>query len=350
MNTDIITQVVAETNRLEAQLVHTQPQVIEEARRIADEVLDPNTASRTEIWTRLWDKPLYANAKVSAAGKWVEQLRPFMEDALLEWGADGGAICIERIGAGVAKSSFKLSGHASETLLADTSVARHRLFRIQGAATGLRTFPEEAPFKRYASLPLEEAVNELREAFGEGWGAITVLHALTDVGLAVKPDLHLVRTCRAVGLLDGKTVADVPNLKQSLEVNDLVRSLCKAKFGVVTARNIRYLDLLLMQISMQGLLATHIRAPRDLEYLDICRPEPSPGDFTLSISFPQGAAKLRSGHISLHDLAGLMAISSQNGDARLCGDDWPIEIKTMTIDFEKRDIKLVAEACPRVIK
>lgn len=339
-------QVVAQTKRLEQQLSRRFPAAYNEARRLADNVLEPKKATRREIWERIWDKPLYANAKVEFADRWVEQLKPFMGDALMNWGARDGDFCIEKIGPGTAKESYRLSGRLADDILSRTSVARHRLFRIQGAARALRAMHEEAPFRPFAQQPLHDVVSEVRAAFGEGWGAITVLHALTDFGLAVKPDLHLVRTCRAIGLLDHLVVSDVPNLKQSLEINRQIVCLCETKFGEVSARNLRYLDKLLMEISRCGLLSNPSgsqETTEDIEYLEICKREQSDSDFKVYIEFPESPTALRDGYITPVDLMRLMALITGESGAVIRGDEWPLNLLEMTIDLERKSVKLVAK-------
>ena len=56
----------------------------------------------------------------------------------------------------------------------------------------------------------------LKQELGSGWGHVTVLHLMTDLGIAVKPDLHLVRATRAIGLHD--CVSDQPTENQALVI------------------------------------------------------------------------------------------------------------------------------------
>ena len=91
-----------------------------------------------------------------------------------------------------------------------------------------------------------------------GLGEITVLHALTDMGLAVKPDLHLTNTMRHFGL----------NPRDPLEINahvgDLLCALRRSGRANIP-KKIRYVDKVLMEISRQGI----IDASRDRMLQDI---------------------------------------------------------------------------------
>ncbi|WP_283967363.1 hypothetical protein [Tritonibacter sp. AK171] len=230
------------------------PEVLAEARNLAASILDPNTATRSEIWKSVWDKPLYANTKVTTAHRWIKEIEPFRDEALLSWGERDGELYIEKIGPGTKRDSFRISGRASNELLSRTQVARHRLFGIQGAAVAMRAMPYDAPFERLAAQPLDLAISNIQRAYGGGWGPISVLHALTDLGLAVKPDIHLVRSARAIGLLENCHVSVKPDFKQLLEINRRVGLLCHEKFGDRSGRNLRYLDKVLMEISRCGML------------------------------------------------------------------------------------------------
>lgn len=84
---------------------------------------------------------------------------------------------------------------------------------------------------------------------GAGWGHITVLHFLTDLGLACKPDLHLVRTVRHLGMSLDLRNAKVPNLTDSIIINTRVRELLRLIDGEVRPARLRYLDKVLMDIS-----------------------------------------------------------------------------------------------------
>lgn len=72
------------------------------------------------------------------------------------------------------------------------------------------------------------------------------------MGLACKPDIHLMRTMRRFSLVppgDGN-----PNIEESILVNERIRELSVALYGNESPRHVRYLDKMLMEFSRQGLV------------------------------------------------------------------------------------------------
>jgi hypothetical protein len=229
-----------------------------EAKRLANTVLDPMKATAEECWTRIWDKPLFSNTRVAIGEKALKALGPFMNQAWRDWGTSGGAIQISHLGGYNRRENFRVTGRDAETI-DGLKIARHRLFAIQGGASMLRALVAEnpsAPFKPFAGMDRAQMVTQIQSRAGRGWGHITALHLLTDFGLAVKPDLHLVRTAQALGLLPVKAKEHVPTLKDALKINDMVDSHGQRIFGTdYGPSNRRYLDKILMELSRQGLLA-----------------------------------------------------------------------------------------------
>lgn len=253
-------------NTFEAELEHRFPQAYAEAQALEHSVLDLRSATASEIWPRLWDKPLYANAKIAFADAWHRQLAPFMVDAWKTWGQPEGALLIEKIGHGIQRSSFRLTGPDSERIKNSTRVARHRLYRIQGAAKTLRqrSVASATPFAACYDQSHGERISCLRNEFGEGWGPITVMHFLTDFGLSIKPDLHLVKTCAALGLVEEEAAQKVLDLRTALALNEDIVKMTELKFDVFSPSKLRYLDKLLMEISRSGLLCSHSRTEPNL--------------------------------------------------------------------------------------
>ena len=245
--------------KFQEQLIDQHPEAHDEATRLADSVVMCQRANADSIWKVLWDKPLYANAKVSVARRWADALEPEMDGAWSTWGADPNVFLIRQIAPGISRSSFAVEGDLAQELVARSSVALHRLYRIQGAAAALRQRADIAA-KPFADLiqggqDLNDQIRGLQREFGPGWGPITVLHFLTDLGLAVKPDLHLVRTMTTLGLSKGISPNKVPSLKEAVQLNYHVwKLILDIGHQSVTARNLRYTDKILMDISRLGLL------------------------------------------------------------------------------------------------
>ena len=115
------------------------------------------------------------------------------------------------------------------------------------------------PFAHLPGFPRvsEANVRELEGIFGWRWGHTTVMHALTDVGLSVKPDTHLAKTVRAINLVPGIPKRGVPTRAKAVEINwGVCRLLGDIRSTVRTdiPGNPRYIDKVLMEISRKELL------------------------------------------------------------------------------------------------
>ena len=99
---------------------------------------------------------------------------------------------------------------------------------------------------------------------GTGWGATTVSHMLTDLGLSVKPDLQLRRSAVRMGLLSPEVSSELPVEeidRRAVELDPMVvRAVMELSEHVLptavpTARSsLREIDKVLMEWSRQGLL------------------------------------------------------------------------------------------------
>lgn len=232
------------------------PNAIEEAKMLAASTIDPRFASADAVWDVLWNKPLYANARVPVANRWVEEIRADMKGAWEIMGADPAVFRILHKAPGVKRECFEVQGDLAIDLVARHRIALHRLHRIQGAAIALRARASrsQCPFEDLVGQPLRASIAALQGEFGAGWGVVTVLHALTDMGLAVKPDLHLVATMRKLGLSTGLSGRKVPDIRDAILINEDVRALLRATGQAETPSDLRYADKVLMELSRLGLL------------------------------------------------------------------------------------------------
>lgn len=243
-----------------------------EADKLADGIIDCRTASAEQIWEKLWDKPLHTNQDGHHAleqtilfaanvpkGVWkeenlagdyfVEQIpaaeRPMVPDR------NG----ILRRQSGRLNNSFRNPG-AVVTRLLEGGIAYQRSNAIFNAGRHLRAMSlrgTDYPFSYLHDLPLADAVQRLQEGLGYGWGHITILHFLTDLGLACKPDRHVIRTMAALGLFTCRT--NNATINEALEINRLARQLLPLAYGGSTSRrDLRHMDKVLMEISNRGLL------------------------------------------------------------------------------------------------
>lgn len=241
---------------LEQELSKRFPLAIDGAKALAASIADPETASADDIWTRAWDKPLYANTRVATGHRWIAALKPYADGAWQNWGHDKGEIYFSKVGKGTSAAAFRAETARAEEVRAQTNIPMHRLFAIQGAATAVRERARwrNAPYADLSKTGLERLIPMIQSEMGRGWGHITVLHFLTDLGLACKPDLHLMRAARHLGIAPDLQPRQPPSLMDAIAINQCVQSLVRELDGTFTPRRLRYVDNVLMEISRQGLI------------------------------------------------------------------------------------------------
>ena len=225
-----------------------------------DEVLatlpiDPRSATAGQAWRVIFDKPLFANTKVATGWRWINELRPLMDDAWMVWGVDPAQFQIVRTGRGRDEGSFDVTGVQAQRVRAATRTSVHRLYAIQNAATLLRGFAaqSETPVTRFWTDPLENLVPDLVRGFGWGWGATTVLHMLADFGVAAKPDIWVMRSLRHLGIWS--STRDQVTIDEALAVNRAIRKMVH-QTGEITPARMRRVDIELMSLSRHGVIPT----------------------------------------------------------------------------------------------
>lgn len=240
---------------LERQLFSLHPEVVVDGDKLAGAIVPPDVKNADLVWSVIWEKPLFANTKVAIAQRQIDAVRPLFKGAWRFIGSDHALFHVGKVATGSRTSAFAVTGTVAEEARIVHRIAPHRLLAIQGAAQAVKARAErqrEGLFADLNSVPLSVAVTTLQREFGPYWGPITVLHVLTDMGLACKPDLHLVRSVAALGgpIASGK----VPSFREAIEINEAVRTLAIAVHGNCSPRQLRRLDLSLMEISRLGFL------------------------------------------------------------------------------------------------
>lgn len=235
--------------------------MLADAERLRDSVVDPRTADAESCWAVMWNKPLYANMYVEVAERHENALAPVMSGAWRFLGIDTAEYVITHLQGSNSSKNFTVEGKIANRIRTDHKIALHRLLAIQGAARLLRErvkeFGEQAPFGDANAMPLRTLVPLLRAVLGRGWGHITVMHMLTDMGLSVKPDIHLVRAVHRLGLLTDIKENGIPSEKAAIGISDAVAKLADQFVGgKATPADLRYLDKVLMESSRQKLLDT----------------------------------------------------------------------------------------------
>lgn len=134
-----------------------------------------------------------------------------------------------------------------------TRASVHRLFAVQNAATLLRGMAarSDKPVAGFWDEPLDSLVPDLMSRIGWGWGATTVLHMLADFGVACKPDLHVMRSLRQLGIWCSNS--DQVTTAEALAVNRAIRKMV-LRTGEMTPARMRRLDIELMAISRHGVI------------------------------------------------------------------------------------------------
>lgn len=232
-----------------------------EADELASQVVDCRTASADEIWSVLWNKPLFANRHTDTGKEMARQAAPHM---LGVWRSENrfGPFSISRVSAqrrsnptGKTTEDFRNTGVTIDKFKDDYGIAYQFSYAIICAGRYLRKLAAEgpAPMAFLHGQKLEIIVPQLEKDLGFNWGHVAVLHFLTDLGLACKPDIHVVRCMDALGLF--ACSSDNPTHEESYAVNRIAKELLPYAYsGSTSPRDLRHLDKMLMEISRQKIL------------------------------------------------------------------------------------------------
>lgn len=244
---------------------------------VASNLVDLKKHGADEIWDVLWDKPVRAYIRVKSGENKVQAAKEFFEKKWSQIGQNPQDYEIKlwqekklnKAGWFNTIDRFNVIGPTIRHIRKKTRMGKKRLFQIQNAAIDFYErvnnksgviFPELQhdnleKFIKYGGL--EDAIPKLESSFGKHFGIITVCHFLTDLGLAVKPDMHLMNTLEKIGAWDKSKGWDrkkerytLSKLEHILEVNSICCDLAMDTYKNVSSDSLRRIDIELMGISL----------------------------------------------------------------------------------------------------
>lgn len=244
-------------HRYQNRLYAKNPQAKQDADNASQALVDCRFALADEIWPVLWSKPLYTNRYTDVGQVFVDRASDDMQyvwaqrsDEKLfyleqrhkdEWSSKNGTKNADFTNVSPLVTKFQAS----------YSIPYKRSYSMLGALRYLKAVHEKdpiaPPFAYLAEMPLKEAIALLHDQLGWGWAQVTASHFLTDLGLACKPDRHLMRTIRAIGLTS--IASDNPSAEEVAEVVDILRHFLQYAYGDDTPASFRHMDKTLMEIS-----------------------------------------------------------------------------------------------------
>ena len=243
-----------------------------------------------EFWSRIWDKPLYANTKVQQGDKDVSLLKDtLLANNFKKLSSDAWNISKIKIPKNhwTKNDAYKLEGteiisffkkkHIKFTDFNNVKreIPRFRIKQIRDAASGLSKLAEETqfPLKKIFELAgvSSTARDNITEITGKDYmklhkimrnffklGPITTDHALTDLGLGIKPDIWLTRRVVNMGWYKTKISPNASDEEVKIFFNNRI-NVCQVFDDVISIVNhvkplkgcennpLREIDYILMQ-------------------------------------------------------------------------------------------------------
>jgi hypothetical protein len=237
----------------------------------------PRTIDQSVFWSHGRDKPCWSNITVAIGGRIASDLdrSPAFESFHTIADQTWELALLERGPRWKANTNFEIRGPAARSFVeglprGGLSSYLWRLFAIRGLATslcrddGVRQMIDGLVQKggKLAADDVEAWSVEFARRAGMGWGYTTVNHMLTDLGLAVKNDLHLRRTVIRMGLFPGlpSDIGDdeIKRLAPKID-HEIVRIVIGLAGHIEPTANpaasssLREMDKVLMEWSKQGL-------------------------------------------------------------------------------------------------
>ena len=238
----------------------------------------PHEISLQSFWEQGEDKPCYSNIKVDMGHRIAADLAKsndfgsYQEIASDKW-------AIEMLRPGISwksNSNFRITGDSVREFLGrldpgGLSSYRWRLYAIRQLALTLTNNPDLVQLVSELGEKGDECdgaqlivwAKRISNMVGMGWGYVTANHLLTDLGLSIKPDLHVRRAAVRMGLLapqisEYMTNDEIDALSGAVDQQIVLRLKYLSKDVVPIATlnkraTLREMDKTLMEWSRQGL-------------------------------------------------------------------------------------------------
>lgn len=266
---------VARYSIVRDELIAHAPAAWDDVIRLCESV--PAQITADSFWQFGKDKPCWSSIKIAIGARVATDLT-LSPDFASHHVIASPAWEIQMIGGGRSwkkQANFQMVGASATQFVADLSPGGlrsypWRLFAIRQFAQSLVSGPAlhmvhmlvNANFD-FGPAGIYTWASRFAQLAGHGWGATTVQHMLTDLGLGIKPDLHLRRSAVRMGLLAPEIPSDLPSCEidsRATEFDPLIVAaiIAMAHHIQPTAipggqSTLREIDKTLMEWSRQGL-------------------------------------------------------------------------------------------------
>ncbi len=240
----------------------------------------PKTIDRQALWISGRDKPCYSNITVAGGVRIAQDLRVSADFLSFEKIASD-SWKIVKTGKGRGNSNFEFIGKSAKKFIGSLnrgglSSYRWKLFSIRELAlalndksNGIDELVDALVSKNILSIEeIEPWTKAFAKCAGFGWGYITANHMVADLGVSIKPDIHVRRSGVRLGmtsyispLLSDKQIDDLPEkidfeiVRTAIKLSKIIEPIA-LKGATGTFKNkivLREMDKVLMEWSRQGL-------------------------------------------------------------------------------------------------
>lgn len=235
----------------------------------------PSSIDKQAVWRFGRDKPCYSNIKVFSGQRIASDLKLSTDfDSYQAIAGDDWEIVLKKRGIKWrSNSNFSTSGArvaAYMRSLRRGGLASYvwRLYAIRQLAIALSKnvvidalVDELSEINGSVSLDATDWAKRFAGEVGLGWGFVTANHLLTDLGLSIKPDLHVRRAAIRMGLMEPlvpKTItcAEIDGLSSKVD-EQIVARIKELSLGMTPAASqnpraiLREIDKTLMEWSRE---------------------------------------------------------------------------------------------------